>query len=305
MDTSNNPTRQAYGNMSVALSGSTYVSMISESNILDASTYNTFTMHYERKYMKLFEDLEGDLYCGIALKWNYTKLYVDLAMVKYLMKQMTKYGHVVPLKPQHCPYSPNPIKYGKDNQAPSPLDDSLLLDAAGKKRVQQIVGSFLYYARAVDPTILMALSEMPSQQSAPTENTMKRVNQFLDYMWTHPDAVIRYCASDMILNVHSDASYLSAPKARSRAGGYFFLGSLPRDGNPIKLNGAIHVTCTILKLVAASAAEAKLGALFLNAQEAKVICLVLAELEHPQPPAPIHIDNTTTVGIVNNTIKRQ
>ena len=70
----------------------------------------------------------------------------------------------------------------------------------------------------------------------------------------------------MILNVYSDASYLSAPKARSRAGGYFFLGSLPCDEDPIKLNGAIHVTCTILKLVAASAAEAKLGALFLNAQ---------------------------------------
>jgi hypothetical protein len=218
---------------------------------------------------------------------------------------MTKYGHVAPLKPQHCPYSPNPIKYGKDNQAPSPLDDSPLLDAAGKKRVQQIVGSFLYYARAVDPTIIMALSEISSQQSAPTENTMKRVNQFLDYMWTHPDAKIRYRASDMILNVHSDASYLSAPKARSRAGGYFFLGSLPRDGDPIKLNGAIHVTCTILKLVAASAAEAELGALFLNAKEAKVFRLVLAELGHPQPPTPIHIDNTTTVGIVNNTIKRQ
>jgi hypothetical protein len=253
----------------------------------------------------IVEDLEGDLYCGIALKWNYAKHHVDLAMVKYVMKQMTKYGHVAPLKPQHCPYLPNPIKYGKDNQAPSPLDDSPLLDAAGKKRVQQIVGSFLYYARAVDPTIIMALSEISSQQSAPTENTMKRVNQFLDYMWTHPDAKIRYRASDMILNVHSDASYLSAPKARSRAGGYFFLGSLPRDGDPIKLNGAIHVTCTILKLVAASAAEAELGALFLNAKEAKVFRLVLAELGHPQPPTPIHIDNTTTVGIVNNTIKRQ
>ncbi len=151
----------------------------------------------------------------------------------------------------------------------------------------------------------MALSDIATQQAAPMENTMKQVNQFLDYMWMHPDAIIRYHASDMILNVHSDASYLSAPKARSRAGGYFFLGSIPQDGNPIKLNGAIHITCTILKLVTASAAEAELGALFLNAQEAKVFQLVLAELGHPQPPMPIHIDNTTTVGIVNNTIKCQ
>ncbi len=217
-------------------------------------------------------------------------------MVKYVMKQITEYGHVAPLKLQRCLYLQNPINYGKDHQAPSTLNDSPILDEAGKKNVQQIVGSFLYFARAVDPTILMALSEISSQQSVPTENTMKHVNQFLNYMWTHPDAIIRYRASDMILNVPSDASYLSAPKACSRAGGYFFLGSIPHDGDPIKLNGAMHVTCTILKLVAASAAEAELGALFLNAREAKVLRLILAKLGHPQPPTPIHINNTTTVG---------
>jgi hypothetical protein len=254
---------------------------------------------------EIVEDWAGDLYCGINLEWNYKARWVDIAMPVYAIKNLTRYNHPPPLKPQHCPYTPNPIVYGKDNQAPTPGDTSPLLDAAGKRRIQQIVGSFLYYARAVDPTILMALSAIAAQQSAPTEETLARVNQFLDYMWTHPDAKIRYRASDMILNVHSDASYLSAPKARSRAGGYFFLGSIPRDAEPIIINGAIHITCTILKLVAASAAEAELGALFLNAQEAKVIRIVLEELGHPQPPTPIHIDNTTTVGIVNNTIKRQ
>ena len=151
----------------------------------------------------------------------------------------------------------------------------------------------------------MALSSIAADQAAPTENTMKRVRQFLDYMWTHPDAKIRYRRSDMILNLHSDASYLSAKNARSRAGGCYFLGSVPEEGKPIFLNGAILVLCQVLKLVAASAAEAELGALFLNAQEAKVIRITLEELGHPQPKTPISIDNTTTVGIVNNTIKRQ
>jgi hypothetical protein len=151
----------------------------------------------------------------------------------------------------------------------------------------------------------MALSDIATQQSAPTENTKKQVNQFLDYMWTHPDAKICYPASDMILNVHSNASYLSAPRACSHASGYFFLGSFSVDGDPIKLNGAIHITCTILKLVAASAAQAELGALFLNSQKAKVLQLTLLELGHPQPTTPIHIDNTTTIGIVNNMIKCQ
>ena len=96
-----------------------------------------------------------------------------------------------------------------------------------------------------------------------------------------------------------------AGKGRSRAGGYFFLGSLPVDNGPIQLNGNIAITCAILKLVAASAAEAELSALFLNTQEARVMRLILHELGHSQPPTPIRIDNTTTVGIVNNTIKRQ
>ncbi len=131
------------------------------------------------------------------------------------------------------------------------------------------------------------------------------LNRRLGHTHTHPDAIIQYRASVIILNVHSDLSYLSTPKAHSCAGGYFFLGSIPQDGDPIKLNGAIHITCAILKLVAASAVEAELGALFLNTQEAKVLQLILAELGHPQPPTPTHIDNTTTVGIVNNTIKQQ
>ena len=149
------------------------------------------------------------------------------------------------------------------------------LDDADKKCIQQIVGSFLYDARAINPTILMALSAIAAQQSAPTELTRDCVAQFLDYMATHPDAKICYRASDMVLNIHLDASYLSTPNARSRAGGYFFLGSIPCDDLPIIINGAIHITCTILKLVAASAAEAELGALFLNAQEAKVLRLIL------------------------------
>jgi hypothetical protein len=145
----------------------------------------------------------------------------------YAIKNLTRYNHPPPLKPQHCAYIPNPITYGKDNQATTPSDTSPLLDVVSKKGIQQIVGSFLYYACAVNPTMLMVLSAIAAQQSAPAEENLACVNQFLDYRWTHPNAKIRYRASDMILNVHSDASYLIAPKAHSRAGEYIFLGSIP------------------------------------------------------------------------------
>ena len=109
----------------------------------------------------------------------------------------------------------------------------------------------------------------------------------------------------MVLNCYSDTSYLAATRGRSRAGGYFFLRSVPKDGCLIFLNGAILTNCTILKLVAASAAEAELGALFLNAMEVEILRLTLHKLGHPQPPTPIRVNNTTAVGIVNSTIKRQ
>jgi hypothetical protein len=67
-------------------------------------------------------------------------------MAQYVMKQLVKYGHITPTKPQHCLYSPNAIQYGKDNQAPTQSDDSSLLDKADKKCIQQIVSSFLFYA---------------------------------------------------------------------------------------------------------------------------------------------------------------
>ena len=108
----------------------------------------------------------------------------------------------------------------------------------------------------------------------------------------------------MILNIHSDASYLSEQNARSRASGHFFLGWLPRPGEPIRLNSAIHSSCNILKFVAASVAEAELGALFLNVKQGRIARLILQEMGHPQPPTPISCDNSTTCGIVNDTIKR-
>ena len=88
----------------------------------------------------------------------------------------------------------------------------------------------------------------------------------------------------MVLNIHSDATYLSEIGAKSRMAGQYFLGSVPQKD----LNGAIFVFCGILKIVVASAAEAEFGALFLNCKEGKVLRLTLKEMGHRQPPTPIH-----------------
>ena len=103
----------------------------------------------------------------------------------------------------------------------------------------------------------------------------------------------------MILAVHSDASYHSAPKARSRAGGHFFMTS--DETNPAN-NGAVLTIAQIIKRIMTSAAEAELGALFINAREAIYIRRVLEELGHPQPRTPIQTDNSTAEGLINGKV---
>ena len=108
-----------------------------------------------------------------------------------------------------------------------------------------------------------------------TEETERRVKQLPDYLATLPNTKARFYVSKMVLNVHSDASYLSEPGAKSRAAGVYFMGEMPQDGKPIDLNGNIFGVCGILKFVSVSAAEAKLGALFINGKETKIIHLIL------------------------------
>jgi hypothetical protein len=125
---------------------------------------------------------------------------------------------------QTCPYSPEPKKFGADVQTPLAIDSSPLLDKKGLKQVQKIVGSILNYARAVDMTVLMALSAIAVEQTKATAKTMVRCIQLLDYLARNLEAKVRYYASDMIINIHLGASYLSETNARSRACGHFFMG---------------------------------------------------------------------------------
>ena len=258
-----------------------------------------------KTHYKLKEDWDGALYCGISLKWNYTQRHVDISMPQYIDKLLARFEHPLPKKPQHSPHSAPPRNFGASAQQPVDHDSSPTLPPDRIKRIQQIVGTIMYYARAVDLTTLVALSSIAAEQAQATENTEQHVHTLLDYLATHRDATVRYVASDMVLNIHSDASYLSEPRARSRLGGTYFMGSLPQNGKPITINGPIQIHASICKFVVTSAAEAELGALFYNIQEGTILRLALEELGHAQPPTPVHCDNITAVGITNDSVKKQ
>ena len=128
---------------------------------------------------------------------------------------------------------------------------------------------------------------------------MKKTLKCLDYAATHPDAILTFNASSMVLNVHSDASYLTEPKARSRSGGHFFMSE---DNQDPKNNGAVLNLANIIKSVMSSAAEAEIGALFINSRQAIPARRLLEEMGHVQPPTPIQTDNTTALGFVTKNL---
>jgi hypothetical protein len=89
---------------------------------------------------------------------------------------------------------------------------------------------------------------------------MQQTLQLLNYLATQEDAVLSYHASDMVLAVHWNASYLSKPKAQSQGGGHFFLSSnttVPPN------NGAILNIAHIIKNLMSSATKAELAGLYI------------------------------------------
>ena len=223
-------------------------------------------------------------------------------MPNYVDKILKKFNHPPPRKPQCSPYLTPPYipsRVGQRQYASAP-DSSPSLDSDAVTRVQAIVGSLLYYGRAIDNTILPALNTIAHQQSRPTRQTMARCSTLLDYVATYPSAFLRYHASDMVLSIDSDAAYLVEPQARSRVAGYFQLNSQPRF-----VNGALLIECKTLRHVVASSAEAETAGLFHNAQVAIPIRYMLNQLGHQQPATPLKTDNRTATSFVHNNLTQK
>jgi hypothetical protein len=253
---------------------------------------------------KMSVDWDAERYCGLILKWNYTTRTCDISMPGYIERALQRFKHPMPDKPQHNPYRYTQPEYGAKVQYEPDADTSEKLNPDGKKMIQEILGTLLYYARAVDPTLLVTVSSLARQQKDPTNNTMAAVKHLLDYCATHPNTVTRFHACDMVLHTESDASYLSA---KSRAAGYHYLSIDPKGQNiPYPPNnGPVLVTSKVIKETVASAAEAELAALFHNGQDAYSLRVALEEMGHAQPPTPMQTDNSTAAGLANDTIKQK
>jgi len=268
---------------------------------------------------KITVDWKGKKYVGITIEHDRQARTITLSMPKYVENALARFG-VQLRKAVHSPAIFTPPAYGR--KAPQPAqkkDTTPRLTQSEAKRVQEIVGVFMYYARAVDSSMLTIINKIGSVQAEPTKKVADMAQHFLLYAASWPDASTVYHASDMQLAGYSDASYLSESDARSRAGGILFLSSeqqpqpaQERSGSTTPallavppLNGGIVCVSTIIPTVVASAAEAEYAALFIVGQTAEGLRNTLDDLGYPQGPTRLISDNACAVGIANDTVKQK
>ena len=149
--------------------------------------------------------------------------------------------------------------------------------------------------------MLHAPNALSTAQSKGNQHTTAAMMNFLDYCATHPNTTIRFSASDMILKIHSDASYLTESHTRSCFGGYFYLGN-HKNNKPN--NGAVHIIAKIIKNMVSSAVEAKIAGVFMNTKAAIPLCIALKEMGHKQGATEVITNNSTVSNILNNTCKQ-
>jgi hypothetical protein len=171
--------------------------------------------HLRNALLKTYElttDWTSTVYSGMTLKWDYKKRTCNISMPGYVSNVLSKFQHDAPELPQHTPYRYVTPVYGAKTQFYT-KDETPPLTAKQCLTIQKVTGSVLYYARAVDPTVLMPLNDITTEQTKATEKTQAATNKLLDYLAIHPDAAIQCHASDMILHIHSYASYLLVSNA--------------------------------------------------------------------------------------------
>jgi hypothetical protein len=252
-----------------------------------------------KKYYDVKVDPDGKELVKIELDWDYANKRLHLSMKPYLKKSLRQFDNVIP---KRCQYSPHPHvtpKYGSKQQF-AEYDESGPVGKKERKHIQTVHGKFIWYGRGVDCTILTPLSAIAAKQAKPTIQTTQRSQQLLDYLATQEPAVLTYRKSNMVLAVHSDASYLNEEEARSRAGRHHFLSEdVPFPPN----NGAIHNVAEIIKGVMSLAAEAELGAMYINARKAVEEQIILDAMGHKQPATPLQVDNSLAESIVNKRVQ--
>jgi hypothetical protein len=156
--------------------------------IIFSLVVDDFGVKYERKedaihlinalqdLYKITIDWDSKKHCGLNLDWNYNMQTVSISMPDYIKKLLQKFKHKMPSRKQDAPHRWDVPLYGQKTQYADNDENLPVLSSKEITRCQQIVGTLLYYAIAVDPTMLVALGDIASTHSQATEKTKQEID---------------------------------------------------------------------------------------------------------------------------------
>jgi hypothetical protein len=107
-------------------------------------------------------DWEGKVYSGITFKWYYKNRTYDISMPGYVANVLSKFKHNTPKHPQHTPSRYDMPVYGSKTQYETQYETTTLTTKQCLN-IQKVTGYILYYARAVDPTVIMPLNDIANE----------------------------------------------------------------------------------------------------------------------------------------------
>jgi hypothetical protein len=130
------------------------------------------------KYYTMKSDWEGGRYVGIYLQWNYKNGTVILTMPDYVRNVLHMVQHRIPKQQFHSPSKYTSPQYGVKIQLTKAIDMSPGLTPDQTTRLQQVPGIVLYYARAIDGTMLHALNDLATQITTGNQRTVEAMEHF-------------------------------------------------------------------------------------------------------------------------------
>jgi hypothetical protein len=121
-------------------------------------------IEFIKKNYNISIDWTGSAYCGLTLEWDYKNRTVNLSMPGYIKTALNKYQHASPARPEHGPHTCNPPIYAAKTQYVANETTGPDLSDKDVHKLQQLTGTLLYYARAVDPTLIMPINVLASEK---------------------------------------------------------------------------------------------------------------------------------------------
>ncbi len=199
--------------------------------VWSSQTAMTHFLQTLRRLYTVKVDYKGSKYLGMTININRRERHVTLSMPGYINK-LLKRIRPAGIKGAHTPSVYIQPNYKTARAQTATVDTSPLASPAQTHELQVVIGTLLYYARAVDPSILTVVHTLGSVQARPTLNDMRKMERLLQYVSAHQNHGVRFHASSMQLQIQSDASYLCRPNARSVLGGFHYLGSIELINGP-------------------------------------------------------------------------